>query len=355
MKKTLFKKVAVVILLFAGYSVVSAQGDAELELKSVATEAFKDQQFSVDIKLNNPGLQNIISVQSWLSYDVSVLEAVAINTNLSPFGLAAPGENNISSSEGRVKIGRANIAGGVSDAEAIVATVAFRVLADRALTTTIDFYDYQVTELGHTTVMIMDGGFPLNILSKKPEAFQISLNPGALPAEPQAPVFTPQAPAIIPQSIGGGSVFSSNLIRPTNLKVNTGSGYVDLRWDFVSDPARIGYNVYYGKVSGIYTRRRSIGNVNQFRLDGLTNNDTYYFAITAYDQFNQESDYSQEVGVIINRPLSSTSPFEGLISQALSRLPAQPQNGPLVGWLAFSAIGLGATIVFRPKKRKVTI
>jgi hypothetical protein len=117
----------------------------------------------------------------------------------------------------------------------------------------------------------------------------------------------------------------------------------------------MGFNIYYGKTSGQYTRRRSVGEVASYRLDGLMNNETYYFAVTAYDQFNRESDYSNEVGIIVNQPLSSTSPFAGLLQQLAARIPAQPQNGPLVGWLVFSAIGLSATILFGRRKKKIPI
>jgi hypothetical protein len=94
-----------------------------------------------------------------------------------------------------------------------------------------------------------------------------------------------------------------------------------------------------------------VGQVNQYRLDGLHNNEVYYFAITAYDAQSRESDYSDEVAIIINVPLSSTAPFEGFADSLLAQIPVQPQNGPLVGWLAFSAFGLGGTLAFRKKNK----
>jgi len=145
----------------------------------------------------------------------------------------------------------------------------------------------------------------------------------------------------------------ANLQRPQNLRVNTGPGYVDLKWDFSDEPDLVGYNIYYGKTSGMYTRRRTVGRVNQYRLDGLHNGEVYYFAVTAYDSQFRESDYSDEVAIIINEPLSSTSPFDEILASLLARIPLQPQNGPLVGWLAFSALGLGGTLAFRKKKKLI--
>ena len=348
MKTKFFKKLIGLLALFLiGLSLAYAQGDAELELKSSVSEANQNEEFTVDVVLKNPVLQSVISVRSWLSYDQSALEALNIDTSTSAFTLTAPGEDAVSAGEGRVKIGRSNITGGFNEAETTVATVRFRVLAAHEVNTTISFYDYQVTELGHTSVNIIDQGFPLNILSKEPESLQVKLNPGVAPppAPVPPPVVTPEpTPAI------GGEPFASDILRPTNLKVNTGSGYADLKWDAEYDPKRVGFNIYYGQVSGQYTRRRSIENFNSYRLDGLTNSVTYYLAVTAYDQFNRESDYSNEVGIIVNQPLSATHPFEGLLGQAFARIPVQPENGPLIGWLIFSAMGLSAAIVFRRKK-----
>lgn len=333
---------------------VAAQGDAVLSLEPSVPAASNGEEFAVDIKLENPDLQNIISVRSWLEYDPALLEAVAVETKDSAFTLAAPGEDNVSASEGLIKIGRSNIEGGFSEPETVVATIRFKVLAQFAGNAEISFFDYQISELGHTSVNIIDAGFPLNILSEEPEGLQFPVNPSG-------PTFTPEPvapePVVTPtpqpsNPLGGGTVFESGLIRPLNLRANTGSGYIDLVWDVPEDLARVGFNVYYGKTSGQYTRRRSIGNVNNYRLDGLVNNETYFLAITAYDQLNRESDYSNEVGIIVGQPLSSTAPFE---SDLLARVPMQPQNGPLVWWLAFSSFGLSLSVLAKRKQKLVPV
>lgn len=354
MKSTFLKTLAIGILLLGGTRFALAEGDAELMLKPSVAQASKDQEFTVDVVLKNPSAQNVISVRSWLTYDPMVLEAVAIDTSASLFNLAAPGEDTISAAEGRVKIGRSNISGGVADAETKVAVVQFKVKAAYAGKTTISFYDYQVSELGHTSANIIDQGFPLNILGKAPDKLVMDLNPGGavVPATP-APVVVPTTPAPV---IGvGGPGFAADLARPTNLMANTGSGYIDLQWFAPSDPARVGFNIYYGQSSGLYTRRRTVGNLNAFRLDGLTNNQAYYVAVTAFDQLNRESDYSNEVGIIVNQPLSSTAPFATAFDQNYRNIPQQPQNGPLVGWLAFSSVGLSAAILFGRKRRIVEV
>lgn len=354
MKSTLLKTLVIGTLLLGGAHSALAEGDAELVLKPSVAQVSKGQDFTVDVVLKNPSAQNVISVRSWLSYDPMVLDAVAIDTSASLFNLAAPLEDNISAAEGKVKIGRSNISGGVTDVETKVATVQFKVKGAYAGKTTLSFYDYQVSELGHTSVNIIDQGFPLNILGKAPDKLVLDLNPGGavVPTTP-APVVIPTTPA--PVADVGGPGFATDLGRPTNLMANTGSGTIDLQWFAPSDPARVGFNIYYGQSSGQYARRRTVGNLNAFRLDGLTNNQSYYVAVTAFDQLNRESDYSNEVGIIVNQPLSSTAPFATAFDQTYRRIPQQPQNGPLVGWLAFSSIGLSATLLFGRKRQRVEV
>jgi len=344
MKRSILSIIALILVLLPNSPMAFAQDpDAALEFNPSATTAIQGQEFDLNIQLKNPTQQNIISVRSWLEYDPSALEGVSVITQDSPFTLSAPGEDAFSPEDGYVKIGRSNISGGVKDADVKVATVRFKVKTASAMTTVISPHDYQVTELGHVSVNIIDQGFPVNILAEKPEAVRISLNSGAAT---QPPV---EVPHETPIDVGGAGF--ANLNRPQNLEVNTGSQFAQLRWDASTESELVGYNIYYGNVSGQYTRRRNVSNVDHYVIDGLNNGEAYYFAITAYDVLNRESDYSDEVGVIINQPLSATSPFEEIINALLAKIPAYPQNGPLVNWLVFSAIGLSGTILFRKKER----
>ena len=348
MKRKIFITFIALALIILGSSFVSAQeNDAELELRPSVTSANVGDEFDIDVYVMNPGEQNIISVRSWLEYDTNALEAVSIATDESLFSLSAPGEDNFAPAEGRVKLGRSNITGGVTDAESRVATIRFRVKTAYKTTAKFTPYDYQVTELGHVSVNIIDQGFPINILTEEPKEAVVELNPGGTAASSGTTVIEPE-PIL---DIGGNGV--ANLLRPQNLMANTGFGYVDLKWDMSNETELVGYNIYYGKTSGQYTRLKTVGRVDRYRIDGLNNGEAYYFAITAYDSINRESDYSDEVGIIVNEPLSSTSPFAEVIKLLLAKLPAQPQNGPLIGWLVFSAAGLGGTIMFRKKRNNV--
>jgi len=79
---------------------------------------------------------------------------------------------------------------------------------------------------------------------------------------------------------------------------------VTLQWDANTDPDLSGYMVYYDTDSGPpYEGNGSteddspinVGNVTGFTVTGLDDSQTYYFAVTAYDNEGLESGYSIEV------------------------------------------------------------
>lgn len=58
----------------------------------------------------------------------------------------------------------------------------------------------------------------------------------------------------------------------------------------------MGYKIYCGNTTGNYTIIRDVSNVTQYLLTNLfTAGGVYYCAVTAYDSFGNESDYSNEV------------------------------------------------------------
>jgi len=59
-----------------------------------------------------------------------------------------------------------------------------------------------------------------------------------------------------------------------------------------------GYKVYYGTTSGVYDNVIDVADVTTYTLTDISPG-TYYFAVTAYDDGGNESDYSNEVSKTI--------------------------------------------------------
>lgn len=60
-----------------------------------------------------------------------------------------------------------------------------------------------------------------------------------------------------------------------------------------------GYNIYYGKETGVYVNQVDVGNVLTFDILNLDEGVTYFFVLTAYDSTGNESAFSTEVSIFI--------------------------------------------------------
>ena len=69
---------------------------------------------------------------------------------------------------------------------------------------------------------------------------------------------------------------------------------VHLAWVAGSSPDVVGYNVYYGSDSGIYSAKISGVTATELNVDGLQNGLIYYFVVTAFNSSGQESEPSNE-------------------------------------------------------------
>ena len=74
---------------------------------------------------------------------------------------------------------------------------------------------------------------------------------------------------------------------------------VTLTWLPSTDPNVVGYNVYFGGASETYTNKISDGNTTNAMVSGLAPGDTYYFAVTAYDNTGLESPFSNEASYAV--------------------------------------------------------
>lgn len=89
-----------------------------------------------------------------------------------------------------------------------------------------------------------------------------------------------------------------------------------------------GYKVYYGTSSRNYSESIDVGNVKNYTINNLKEGVTYYFAVTAYDIFGNESGYSNEA----IKTISVEIPIE-------IHLDPPPINLPKTGQVVSYAIG----------------
>jgi len=133
------------------------------------------------------------------------------------------------------------------------------------------------------------------------------------------------------------------------------TGYADqsvaLLWDPSPSPDVVGYAVYYGTASGVYTTRLDAGTNTVATINGLTEGLTYFFVVTSYDEYGNESDPSNEVsfnvpGVAVAINALTTLVFTNLLAGL--NLPAGPLTFLLVNPPAGAAIDANGVITWTP-------
>jgi hypothetical protein len=79
--------------------------------------------------------------------------------------------------------------------------------------------------------------------------------------------------------------------------VARGQQTVTLGWDPESDPAVVGYVLYYGTASLQYTVRQDVGTNTMIAISSLALGSNYFFAVTSYNSEGLESTPTPEVSV----------------------------------------------------------
>ena len=79
-----------------------------------------------------------------------------------------------------------------------------------------------------------------------------------------------------------------------------------ISWSANTETDLSGYKIYYGIVSGagtgVYANSLDVGNVITCTLSNVTDGDTYYVALKAYDTSNNYSGFSDEASIFIPIP-----------------------------------------------------
>lgn len=282
------------------------------------------ETLDMDLIIQNPLHQEIHRVRAWIAYDPIILEGLTVSLSES-FPLPSPSEADFSPEEGYVTIHVSTDTGGHTEETLVVARIQMRVISTPNSSTILSFYDAGTLAENHTNIFRGSGLLEQSVLNPSSLGqLQVRLqretpkerpatppaNNGSLPdpvqPSPSLPI-PPPPPADQPTEI-------FTLLQVQNLRATTEGSSVFLAWDPLPSAQLIGYNLYYGTVSGEYVQRRSMDSaMTSATLRSLPQNSQYFFALRGVSDTQTETAFSQEVAMTVGNPDSSSAPLHGNI------------------------------------------
>lgn len=300
--------------------------------ESVQTDILRENDIlDIDVILENPDKEDIKRFRAWIAYDTSIFEGIDLAIS-QDFPIPTPGENEFVAADGYIKLsGTANNT--VNDELILLARVRLRVKQPQHSGSPLIFYDANGTAQSKTGAFEEGSTEEVNVLASSigylfarfdvaDAAQEASVSSpstdttaGQTSSPPAAQEESSTGADHTAASVGASTVFT--MLQVQGLRVTTEGSSVFLAWDHLPSSELNGYYVYYGTTSGRYIQRRAVEkNANSITIRALPVGTTYYFAVRAVNAANQETEFSNEVGISVGNPRTSTAPLTGSVGPA---------------------------------------
>jgi hypothetical protein len=341
----------------------------------------------MDLVLHNPSKRSLNRFRAWIAYDSNMLEGVTITLS-DAFPIATPGEKDFSVADNYIKVSGSTDKA-VSETKIVLARITLKIKALSDVGTVLSFHNANGSPTAHTGAFSGTGTSEANVAATVQGSLAVRMKEGAsgavvlttatqtsptpaATASTSSTASTAAVPAASTTSTAVSSGASSSSTRSIAglfsqlqvqaLRVTTEGSSVFLAWNPLPSAELAGYNLYYGSISGRYLQKRSIDKDGQTAtIRALPVGQTYYFAVRAVNASGQESDFSQEVGIAVGNPATSTSPLSGALIEGGPNGQSPDTDGNVAGesgpasWLMLIAAVSAVTGTMLAFRRQLTV
>lgn len=317
-------------------------------------------ELDLDLIIKNPSRDDISRFRAWIAYDPTVLEGIELTVS-NAYPIPTPGENVFDASGGVIKVSGTTMEP-LNDSEIRVARIRLRALAPKYQGSPLTFEDYtgmtdsktgiyEQEAASETSVMGSDQGYvyvrfngaaaaAVSSVAASTAGTTSSLATTAAATSSVASITTSTDSSSARAAAAPSTVFT--MLQVQGVRVTTEGSSVFLAWDALPSTELVGYNIYYGTTTGKYIQRRGVEkDATTLTLRALPTGTTYYFAIRAVNDKNQETEFSQEVGISVGNPSTSTAPLTA--NSLPTRTPST--NGSVAGETGVSSMLLPLLLI----------
>lgn len=278
----------------------------------------------MDLIIRNPNRKKIQRFRAWIAYDPSVIEGIDVQI-ANTFPTPTPGEDGFIQNEGYIKLS-GTAEKDLSDEVIPVAHIRVTILPSARSSTPLLYAE--VTADGDSVTGVYGSDDTINLLEAKPGELIIRMHPNSSAAtsshsseiaQSRTSSASSDALVVTTSSVAFSSSSSSSsnigntiftLLQVQGLRVTTEGSAIFLAWDPLPSAELAGYNLYYGTTMGQYIQRRSTdASSTTIAIRNLPLGIPYYFAVRGVSAAQEETEFSQEVGITVGSPSTSTSPL----------------------------------------------
>lgn len=286
----------------------------------------------IDVVVLSPTPTKILAIRSWLTYDPAVLEVRDVQL-LPALANPIPTENTADPQNKVIKIG-----GGTDNKltvkEAAIARITMSVKSDAA-NTEISFAQFKEDGTGLTGVLSNDQSVP-SLLTIEPAKLSVVMkNAGTVSSISSSSSVASMNSAMsssessITTGTSGESTFTK--LQVQNTRVTSSDTSLFVGWDALKSSELVGYNVYYGTISGRYIQRRTLNKESaSLTIRGLESGVQYFVSVRGINGSNEETAFSDEAAVVIGRPETSTAPLFDKQNGGPDGNPVETRGGQVV-------------------------